>query len=148
MFKMQAFGIMIYLRSPSVKSCNTDSEAPKNGSLERPFYDKDLRTPDTIVVRFRLQVEVLTLFGCHVAFCEAIDFGALEVDCYDLRNEKRVLHLYFSVSSHHNANGAFRWFCLPEASTYTCEWHQIFIHLRVGWSSTSPLYADPDKDGE
>lgn len=141
MCKMQAFGILKYLCQPFVKSCNTDFEAPKNGSVERPSYDLDLGTPDTIVVLFRVWVEVLTLFGLHVAVCEAIELGGDGVGRYDIRNEKRMLHIYVSVSSHHNANSVFRLIRSPEASISSC------IYLPIGWSYTSSSYADPDYNG-
>lgn len=87
MCKMQAFGILIYLNLHPVRSYDTDFEAPKNGSVGRPAYDLDLRAPDTTVLLSRVWVEVLALFGPHVAVCEAIELGADEVGCYDLRNE-------------------------------------------------------------
>lgn len=84
---MQAFGILIYLNLHPVRSCDTDFEAPKNGSAGRTSYDLDLRAPDTTVLLSRVWVEFLTPFGRHVAVCEAIELGADEVVCYDLRNE-------------------------------------------------------------
>jgi hypothetical protein len=109
--------LLVHLRQSSIESCNTDFETPKNGSVERPSYNLDLRAPDPIVMLYRIWVKVLTLFRRHVAICEAVELGADQVGCHDLRNKKQLLPPRVSISSRQNARGAL---LSPQVSAYTC----------------------------
>lgn len=78
------------IRQSSIKSGDANFEAPKNGGVQRPSDHLDFGAHDPVVVFIGVDIEVCTLFGRHVAVCEAAEFGANEVCCHDFCGEKQL----------------------------------------------------------